>query len=175
MDVFETDSHIRMGNCIQSMPVRSKVTILKVLPLLLLMCLVSTKSFTQIGDRGYGRVIARVVRTSHIEPHELTYGNIAVVLAGTIEMTPSGKDLKNSDIKLPVSSGTFTAAAFYVAGPSGYSYSIAIPESPVSINSGEEEMTVRSFNSDPNLGPGKDQIGGIYVSVSPYYVTVNYN
>jgi len=147
----------------------------RILPLLLLMCLVSTGLSAQIGNRAYGRVVARVVRTSHIEPHDMIYGNIAIVVAGTIEMKTVGEVLENSNIKLPVSSGTFTATAFYIAGPSGYSYSISIPQSPVSIKNGENEMTVDSFNSDPNLRPGNNQIGGIFVTVSPYFVTVNYN
>jgi hypothetical protein len=103
------------------------------------------------------------------------YGNVAVILAGTVFMTPVGVTPKKGNIMLPVSSGTYTAASFYLSGTAGYTYTISVPSKPVTIHRGTEFLKVDTFSSDNALNAGDGLTAGVYVSITPFNVMVNYN
>jgi len=103
------------------------------------------------------------------------FGNVAVIISGIIEMSPVKKTNHLDDIVLPVSTGTFTAATYYYSGNSGYSFTVSSPASPLIIRNGASSMNVISFDSFPVQSESSGAIAGVYISVSPSRVTVNYN
>jgi hypothetical protein len=119
---------------------------------------------------------ATVVRPILIEKTaDMNFETVAIIIAGEVEMVPGGVYSKKSTIMLPVPTGTFTAASFVTEGTAAYTYTITVPPSPLEIKIGDKTMIVNSFKSDPILNPGKNLFGGVYVSVTPFNVTVNYN
>jgi hypothetical protein len=82
---------------------------------------------------------------------------------------------KAGNVKLPVTYGTFTIASFYNTGATGYNYTITVPSEPLTIVSGTRRMKFNSFDSDPTLGSGPGLAAGVFVTVTPFNVTVNYN
>jgi hypothetical protein len=106
---------------------------------------------------------------------DLNFENVAIIIAGAVELVPMNARQKTGNIILPVTSGTFTAASFLLSNTTAYSYKITVPSSPVEVTSGKNTLVVRSFSSDPILNPDSDLLAGVYVSVSPMNVTVNYN
>jgi hypothetical protein len=106
---------------------------------------------------------------------ESDYGNVAIIVAWNVEMAPVEGAPFSSGISLPASTGTFTAASFYLSGKASYSYTIALPSEPVIVNGGKKNLRVASFTSESNLNASPGMIAGVFVSVSPFNVTVNYN
>ena len=121
------------------------------------------------------------VRATVIEPVTITktvdmnFEVVAIIIAGTVEMVPGRVNSGKSAIMLPVSTGTFTAASFVTEGTAAYTYTITVPPSPLEIKSGDNTMIVNSFRSDPLINSGTGLVAGVYVSVTPFNVTVNYN
>lgn len=123
---------------------------------------------------------------------DLRFGNIAAgASAGTVVLSPAGARTP-SGVTLPTTTGTVTAATFTVNGTPGYTYSITLPSSPLTLNNGANTMTVNAFTSTPTptgtlvggtdalnvgatLNVGAAQAPGTYTSASPFTVTVNYN
>lgn len=127
---------------------------------------------------------------------DMNFGNVAVQSAnnGTVILTPAGTRTATGGVTLPVISGTTTAASFTVEGESGYTYSVTLPSSAVTLDDGSSHtMTVTAFTSNPSgtsgvltsgsqtvnvgatLNVGASQAAGTYVSATPFNVTVNYN
>ncbi|MDP1622171.1 MAG: DUF4402 domain-containing protein [Bacteroidales bacterium] len=104
----------------------------------------------------------------------LNFESVAIIIAGSVELTPLNSKSKPADIVLPVS-GTFTAASFIFPGETAYTYKITVPKTPMEVTRGNDKMIVRSFDSDPILNPDSELLAGVFVSVSPMNVTVNYN
>jgi hypothetical protein len=130
---------------------------------------------------------------------DLNFGNIAVLAGqgGTATISTTGVRSQTLGVTLPAGSqaGTVTAAHFDVTGEIGFTYSIQITGSPVTISLGSDNMTVDNFTSTPteasggtldgsgkqtidvgatlNVNPG--QAVGTYTSSSDFGVTVNYN
>jgi len=125
---------------------------------------------------------------------DMNFGNVAVqsTTGGTVVLTPAGTRTRTGGVTLPTTAGTVTAAQFTVSGTSGYTYTITLPTTPLTITSGANTMTVTAFTSTPSgtgtltggsevvnvgatLNVAAAQPAGVYVSGTPFNVTVNYN
>jgi hypothetical protein len=126
---------------------------------------------------------------------DMNFGNVAVqsTTGGTVILSPAGGRTKTGGVTLPTTTGTVTAASFTVNGTGAYTYTITLPSSAHSIASGANTMTVTAFTSNPLAAAGQLTAGaqtlnvgatlnvaaaqpaGVYVSVTPFDVTVNYN
>ncbi len=148
----------------------------------------------------FGQVNATATATATIvtpiaivNASNMNFGNVAVnAVAGTVILDPAGTRTSTGGVTLPVVGGTVTAATFTVTGNSGATYSITLPSTATTITSGLNNMTVDNFSSTPTptgtltggtetlrvgatLNVGASQPAGIYVSGTPFTVTVNYN
>jgi hypothetical protein len=104
------------------------------------------------------------------------FGNVAIILSAFVKMAPVGiRPEKGGGIVMPIASGTFTAAVYDFTGSSGLTYSVSYPLKPIIIKTGTEELQVTDFVSDPARNAGSELIAGVFVSVTPSNVTVNYN
>lgn len=126
---------------------------------------------------------------------DMNFGNVAVQTAtgGTVLLTPGGSRTSTSGVTLPTAAGTVTAATFTVSGVGTYTYSITLPSTALTITSSSNTMTVTDFISSPSpigtlaaggtqtltvgatLNVAAAQPAGVYVSATPFNVTVNYN
>ncbi|PWV56614.1 DUF4402 domain-containing protein [Chitinophaga sp. S165] len=135
-----------------------------------------------------------VTPISIVKDVDMDFGNVAVqsTTAGTVVLAPGGTRTATGGVTLPTTAGTVTAASFTVSGTSGYTYTITLPTTPLTITSGANTMTVTAFTSDPSgtgtltggsevvnvgatLNVSAAQPAGVYVSATPFDVTVNYN
>lgn len=125
---------------------------------------------------------------------DMNFGNVAVqsTTGGTVVLTPAGGRTRTAGVTLPTTTGTVTAASFTVNGTGAYTYTITLPSSAHTISSGANTMTVTAFTSTPSgaggqlsggtqqlkvgatLNVGAAQPSGVYVSDTPFDVTVNY-
>lgn len=104
------------------------------------------------------------------------YGSGAVIFSFTVEITPTGHNKGfGGSITLPVTTGVITAAFFPISGFEGYTFTVFLPSSPLMIHSGTNEMLVTSLSSEQALGTDPEMIAGVFVSVTPTNVMVNYN
>jgi hypothetical protein len=135
----------------------------------------SFNAFSQLIVTGGADVQATIVEPVNISKTvNSEFGNVAVILAGTVEMAPAGSHVEPGNIVLPVATGTFTAAIYCFSGASGYTYTVSYPTSPLTIK-GSKPLKVAAFLSDPVPAPGSNLIAGVFVAVTPSNVTVNYN
>ena len=135
-----------------------------------------------------------VTPISIAEVVNMNFGNVAVQTAtgGTVVMTPAGVRSTTGGVTLPAINGTVTAASFTVTGNGTYTYAITLPASAVTLTSGANTMTADTWTSTPTatgiltagtqtlnvgatLNVAAAQAAGIYVSGTPFSVTVNYN
>jgi len=126
---------------------------------------------------------------------DMNFGNISVdpATGGTTILTPAGSRSSTGGVTLPVTTGTVAAASFDVAGEPAYTYAITLPAGALTISSGANSMLVSAFTSTPSstgtldvsgaqtvtvgatLNVAAGQGSGVYTSVAPFDVTVNYN
>jgi hypothetical protein len=124
---------------------------------------------------------------------DMNFGNIAVDgTVGTVVLTPASTRSVTGGCTLPATAGTVTAAAFTVTGLGTSTYSITLPVAATTITSGGNTMQVDTWTSSPTptgalvagtqtltvgatLHAGLLQPAGVYVSGTPFAVTVNYN
>jgi len=125
---------------------------------------------------------------------DMNFGNVAVQTAtgGTVIMTPAGVRTPSGGVTLPAVFGTVTAASFTVNGQGTYTYAITLPATATTLTSGANTMTATVFTSTPSatgaltagtqtlnvgatLNVAAAQGAGLYVSGTPFSVTVNYN
>jgi len=125
---------------------------------------------------------------------DMNFGNVAVqaTTGGTVVMTPAGLRSATSGVTLPASGGTVSAASFTVNGQAGYTYSITLPHSVTLTDAASNPMLVDNFSSTPTpvgsltggtqtllvgatLNVALNQAPGVYTSVTPFTVIVNYN
>jgi hypothetical protein len=127
---------------------------------------------------------------------DMNFGNVAVsaATAGTVVLSPAGVRTPTGGVTLPSTAvGTVTAASFTVSGTGTYTYAITLPSTATTITSGANTMTVSTFTSTPTptgtlaaggtqtldvgatLNVAAGQAAGVYVSGTPFSVTVNYN
>jgi hypothetical protein len=129
------------------------------------------------------------------EHGDMDFGNIAAGLSsGKVILNANGSRIAEGDILLPLTGGEYKAAEFIVRGEVSYSFAITLPPYPITLvnNTGDQTMIVSDFTSTPNtlstLSEGKQtikvgaslvvtgsQASGVYNSVTPFSVTVNYN
>jgi hypothetical protein len=156
----------------------------------------STASFAQTGATGTATATATIItpisitRTAH-----MNFGNVAVTtVAGTVILAPAGTRTTTGGVTLPTTGGTITAAAFTVNGLAGYTYTVTLPTTDLTITDGNSHnMIVNAFTSTPagtaglltggtqaltvgaTLNVSAAQAAGTYVSATSFDVTVNYN
>lgn len=125
---------------------------------------------------------------------DMNFGNLAVqsTNGGTCVLAPAGTRTRTGGVTLPTTAGTVAAASFTVTGTDGYTYAITLPSSAVTLTSNGNTMTATAFTSDPigtglltagtqtlNVGATLNvtaaQPAGVYVTGTPFTVTVNYN
>jgi hypothetical protein len=129
----------------------------------------------QIGSAAT-RISATVVEPITVTKSvEMNFESVAIIVAGSVEMIATSDLNEMTNIMVPVTSGTFTAASFVLSGTTAYAYKVTVPRSPIEVKSGKDILVVRSFDSDPILNPDSGLLAGVFVSVSPMDVTVNYN
>jgi hypothetical protein len=135
-----------------------------------------------------------VTPISITEVTNMNFGNVAVQTGsgGTVVMTPAGVRAPTGGVTLPTTVGTVAAASFTVNGQGAYTYAITLPAAAVTLTSGANTMTATAFTSTPsatgvltagtqtlNVGATLNvtaaQPSGVYVSGTPFNVTVNYN
>lgn len=121
---------------------------------------------------------------------EMSFGNSAVISAGTIVLTPASTRTATGGVTLPAVTGTITAASFNVTGTPNVTYTITLPLS-ITISSGANMMTLDTFTSTPSgtgtlsalgtqtltvgatLHIAGAQVPGTYLSGVAFTVTVN--
>jgi Domain of unknown function (DUF4402) len=135
-----------------------------------------------------------VTPISIAEVVNMNFGNVAVQTAtgGTVVMTPAGVRTPSGGVTLPAVFGTVTAASFTVSGQGTYTYAITLPITATTLTNGANTMTATAFTSTPSatgaltagtqtlnvgatLNVAAAQAAGLYVSGTPFSVTVNYN
>ena len=152
----------------------SMKSMLKIFTILLVLSGLSFSVFSQ----GASIALATAgVSATIVEPGSITtdLGNGTLILAGQVVVTPVRARGKSAGLILPVSTGSYTAAFFSLAGTTGYTITINVPSSPLIFHNGANSMKITSFTSEPSLNAGSDMIAGVYVSATPFMVTVNYN
>jgi hypothetical protein len=136
-------------------------------------------------------IVAPITLTKTVD---MNFGNVAVIGAGTVTLSPGGLRALSGGVTLPVAAGTVTAATFTVGGEGNSTYSITLPTSDLTITraSGTETMIVNAFTSNPGgtgtlsagaqtinvgatLNVGAGQVPGLYTTATGFNVTVNYN
>ena len=126
----------------------------------------------------------------------MNFGNVAVsATAGSVVLTPAGTRSIEGGTTLPNVAGTVTAASFSVVGQANYTYIITLPTSDLTLTRTgfTETMVVNAFTSAPSgtgalsgagaqtltvgatLNVSANQVAGVYTTVTPFDVTVNYN
>ncbi len=146
------------------------------LAIFLLLNILPFSGFAQVMEVSGGKVSATIVETGSMSKTINTdFGNVSIVLSAFVKMAPIGARPTQGGIVLPVASGTFTAAVYDFTGSGGSTYSVSYPVTPIIIKTGTQELQVTQFASDPARNAGSDLIAGIFVSVTPSNVTVNYN
>ncbi|MCX6266895.1 MAG: DUF4402 domain-containing protein [Bacteroidetes bacterium] len=133
-------------------------------------------AFCQVIEVSEAKISATIVEPgSMAKTINTDFGNVAIILSAFVKMAPIGARSTKGGIILPVSSGTFTAAIYDYTGTAGLTYTVSYPTTPIIIGTGSDAMQVASFTSDPARNSGSDLIAGVFVSVTPANVTVNYN
>jgi hypothetical protein len=166
--------------------------IVKFLVIGIVMVAFSANTFAQVSATAIATatIVAPLAITKDID---MNFGNVAVNnTAGTVVLAPDGSRTRTGGVTLPATIGTVSAASFTVTGTAGYTYTIAITGAPLTVTSGGNTMTVTAFTSTPatpgtlaagnntltvgaTLNVAGSQAPGIYISGSPFTVTVNYN
>ncbi|HSO77411.1 MAG TPA: DUF4402 domain-containing protein [Bacteroidales bacterium] len=148
----------------------------------------------------FGQVNATATATATIvtpiaivNASNMNFGNVAVnATPGTVVLAPAGTRTATAGVTLPTVAGTVSAATFTVTGTPGATYSITLPVGTNTITDGTNNMTVGTWTSSPTptgtltggtetlrvgatLNVGGSQPAGVYVSGTPFTVTVNYN
>ena len=126
---------------------------------------------------------------------DMNFGNVSVSsVGGTIILAPNSTRSITGGVTLPnFNVGTVTAASFKVTGANNYTYSITVPSTPTVVKHSTDQMSIDTFISDPSLigtiqSNGEqvinvgatltvvaNQPAGVYISDTPFTVTVNYN
>jgi hypothetical protein len=102
-------------------------------------------------------------------------GNGVVIVSASLVLAPVKTRLSSGCLSLPIRTGSFTGVFFCVSGNEGYTFSINVPSTPMTVMNGTNVMEITSFTTESALNARSEKIAGVYVSVSPFDVTVNYN
>ncbi len=167
--------------------------LIKIVPLIIAMFMITGTAFTQVtASATASATILEPIAIS--KTVDMNFGNLAVNGSpGTIILTPeSGRTATGGVTFLPSNVGTVTAASFTVTGLADATYSITLPASETVISNGGNEMTVGTWTSTPTptgtltggtqtlnvgatLNVPASSPSGVYISGTPFNVTVNYN
>jgi hypothetical protein len=148
----------------------------KYIVIFFILSVLSSRVLCQVSIVSEAQVSATIVEPgSMAKTINTDFGNVAIILSAFVKMAPIGIKSTKGGIVLPVSSGTFTAAIYDFTGTTGLTYTVSYPKSPIIIKTGTNTMQVASFTSDPARNSSSDMIAGVFVSVTPSNVTVNYN
>ena len=149
----------------------------------------------------YGQVSATATASATIitpititKTTDMNFGNVAVnATAGTVVLATDNSRSVTGGCTLPATAGTVAAAAFDVTGVPSATFSITLPAGATTITSGANTMTVSNWTSSPTptgtfdgtgaatllvgatLNVSASQAAGVYLSATPFTVTVNYN
>jgi hypothetical protein len=167
-----------------------------VIPFLIAIAIFSITSTASAQESATATATATIVTPISItKTVDMNFGNVAVqsTTAGTVVLSPAGVRTATGGVTLPSTVGTVTAATFTVNGQGVYTYTITLPGTDVTLSDGASHtMTVNTFTSNPSatgtltagtqtlkvgatLNVGAAQAAGVYVSGTPFTVTVNYN
>lgn len=103
-------------------------------------------------------------------------GNMFMIVGAMLEISTSTKLASgHGSIVLPMTTASFTAAIFNLNNSTGLTYNVTVPETPLTFSAGTKTMKVTSMSLDPYLSGENGMTAGIFVSVTPYDVIVNYN
>lgn len=162
----------------------------RLISLAVILAAFTAATFAQATATASATIVSPILISKSLD---MNFGNVAVgITAGTVVMTPAGARSATGGVTLPATVGTVSAATFNVTGTAAYTYTIAIAGDPLNVTSGGNTMTVTTFTSSPTspatlaagnnaltvgatLNVGASQASGIYVSGTPFTVTVNYN
>lgn len=165
--------------------------IAKFFTLAIIMVAFSVNTFAQVtaSASATATIVTPITITKTVD---MNFGNLYSAAAGTVTIDPAGTRTVGGGVTL-APGGTVTAAAFTVGGTAGVIYSITLPPAATTITDGTNTMTVDTWSSNPTptgtiggggtetltvgavLHVGAAQPAGIYVSATPFDVTVNYN
>jgi len=127
---------------------------------------------------------------------DMNFGNVSVNGSlGTVVLAPAGTRSTTGGVTTPATVGTVTAASFDITGQASYTYSITLPAAPVTLThtNAVNTMTASTFTSSPTptgtlsvggtqtitvgatLNVAGSQLAGVYATLTPFTVTVNYN
>lgn len=170
-------------------------TITKISALAIIFLCIAASSFGQASATATSTATI-VTPISIAKDIDMNFGNVAVTATpGTVILTPISTRSITGGTTLPVVTGTVAAASFTVTGMPAYTYAITLPSTDLTITrqTGVETMIVNAFTSSPTptgtIGAGGTQtltvgatlnvaaaqVAGVYVSGTPFSVTVNYN
>jgi hypothetical protein len=170
--------------------------VFKVIGIAFVLAVLTVNTFAQITQSATATATI-VTPISMNKVDDMNFGNLAVTtVPGTVALSPSATPTRTvvGGVTLPVVTGTVQAAYFTVAGTPGYVFTITLPASNTIVKqpSGPETMLVDVFTSSPtptgtlSTGGTADlyvgatvhvaalQASGVYVSGTPFDVTVNY-
>ena len=173
---------------------KHSISTLKSMALVILLTGTSAVAFAQATTTATATATI-VTPISITKTVDMNFGNVAVQTAagGTVVMSPLGVRSATGGVTLPTTAGTVTAATFTVNGQGTYTYIITLPSTALTITSGSNTMSVNAFTSSPTptgvlsaggtqtltvgatLNVAAAQPAGVYVSATPFNVTVNYN
>jgi len=132
--------------------------------------------FSQIPESDGAKISATILEPGTISKTINTdFGNVAIIVSAYVKMAPVGIKSTKGGIVLPVPSGTFTAAIYDYSGAEGTTYTISYPTKPFIIKAGQDSMQVADIIPDPAQNSSSELIAGVFVSITPSNVTVNYN
>lgn len=138
-------------------------------------------------------IIAPIAITKTVD---MNFGTAAVQTAtgGTVVLPPTGARTVTGGVTLPNVTGTVSAASFNVTGEGTSTYSITLPSGSTTLThtNNTNTMTCGTFTSAPastgtltagaqtitvgaTLTLAAAQLAGVYLSGTPFTVTVNYN
>ena len=141
----------------------------------ILALILSTGSiFAQPGASGARIGVTVVEPITYTKSVDLNFEPVTIIFAGSDELVPTSVKAASASIVLPVTMGTFTAASYFVGGEA-YTYKVTVPQTPFEVTTSNENLIVRSYDTDPMLDRDSGLLAGVSVSVSPMNVTVNYN
>jgi hypothetical protein len=134
-----------------------------------------------------------VTPISITKTEDMHFGTVAASgTAGTVVLDYADGRTATGGATLPAGSTLQKTAVFTVTGEGTSGFSISIPGSPITLNSGGNSMTVSGFTDDlgatgvlvagsatikvkATLNVGAGQASGTYTNASGLFVTVNYN
>jgi hypothetical protein len=159
----------------------------------LLLIVISAGAVAQVSASA--TVAANIITPIAIEKEvDMNFGNVAISAnGGVVVLSPSGTRSWTGGVTLPNVTGNVAPASFIISGDPAVTYSVTLPNEPLLVSNGPDNMTVTVFESDPpvtgtlnslgnqtlNIGATLNVAGsqpeGHYISPVPFQVTVNYN